>query len=258
MQRKIWIVWTGLCAIFTFAALASPASSQEVKPKPPMYSYVAEWQVPRDKWADLDKASGAITTVLEKAAADGTLVGYGHDEVVVHSADGSTHDSWWAANSMADLVKVLELVKANAASSSSAMAVATKHWDNMYVARYYNRKPGAYKGAYSHIATYKFKASAPDDALDQLCQHLIVPALEKLIADGTIFEYEVDTEALHSDDPNTFALVYQTTSPEGLDKVLAAIRDAGKEHPLAIQAFGAMTEDKDHRDYLMKGDGAYK
>jgi hypothetical protein len=254
----MWTLFTGLCGLLTAAAIATPANAQEVKPKAPMYSYVADWQVPRDKWPDLEKSSAAMMGVLEKATADGTLVGYGHDEVVVHSADGATHDNWWAATSMAGLVKTLEQVRANASITSSAMSAATKHWDNIYVSRYYNWKPGAYKGAYGHVSTYKLKASAPDDALDQLSQHFIVPAMEKLLADGTIFEYEVDTEAIHSEDPGMFALVYVTQAPEGLDKAQAAIRDAVKAHPLAGQAFDSVTEDKGHRDFLLKGDGAYK
>ena len=258
MHRRMWTIFTGLCGLLTVAALATPASSQEVKPKSPMYSYVAEWQVSRDKWPDLEKASASLTGVLEKATADGTLVGYGHDESLVHAADGSTHDNWWAANSMAGLLKVLEQVRANAANTSSVMSVATKHWDNIYVSRYYNWKPGAYKSAYSHISIYQFKKDASDDALDQLSQHLIVPIMEKLLADGSIIEYEVDTEAIHSDNPNTFALVYVSPAPEGLDKVLAAIRDSVKDHPLSGQAFGSLTEDSGHRDYLVKGDAAFK
>jgi hypothetical protein len=242
----------------TVVALASPARAQEVKPKPPMYSYVAEWQIPRDKWPDLEKASESLTSVLEKAKTDGTIVGYGNDEVVVHSADGSTHDNWWAAMSMGALVKVLDLVRSNATNTSSAMSVATKHYDHIYVSRYYNWKSGPYKSAYGHVSFYKFKESAPDDVLDQLSQHLIVPAMEKLLADGTILEYEVDTEAIHSDDPNYFALIYVTPTPEGLDKVQAAIQDTVKAHPLAGQAFGSVTDDASHRDYLLKSNGAYK
>jgi len=105
---------------------------------------------------------------------------------------------------------------------------------------------------------YKFKGDAPDDALDQISQHIVVPLMEKLFADGTILEYEVDTEAIHNEDPDLFAIVYQTVTPEGIDKVQGALRDYIKEHPLGGRAVGLMTEDKGHRDYLMKGDGAYK
>ena len=254
MHRKMWLISMGLC----LTALALPARAQEVKPKAPMYSYVAQWQVPRDKWPEFVKASASLTGVLEKATADGTLVGYGQDEAEVHSNDGATHDNWWASNSMAGLLKVLEQVRASATNTSSAMSVATKHWDNVFVSRYYNRKPGAFKGAYTRISLYKFKASASDDALDQICQHLIVPAMEKLFADGTVLEYEVDTEAVHSEDPSTFALVFQTLTPEGLDKVQAAIQGTGKEHPLAIAAFDTLTDNSAHRDYLLKGNGTYK
>jgi hypothetical protein len=258
MHRKTWSLFTGLCGLFTVAALTTTVRAQEVKPKPPMYSYVAQWQVPRDKWPDLEKSSGALMSVLEKSAADGTLVGYGHDESVVHSSDGATHDNWWAAKSMGALVKVLEQVRTNASVTSSAMSVATKHWDNIYVSRYYNWKTGPYKNAYGHVSLYKFKSSAPDDALDQLSQHLIVPVMEKLLADGTIIEYEVDTEAIHSEDPSEFSLVYLSPTPEGLDKALAAVQETVKAHPLAGQAFGAATDDTGHRDFLLKGDGAYK
>jgi hypothetical protein len=254
MHRKFWMISMGLCVV----ALAGAARAQEVKPKAPMFSYVAQWQVPRDKWADFEKASASTAGVLEKATADGTLMGYGHDEAEVHSSDGATHDNWWAASSMAGLLKVLAQVRTNAAVSSSAMSAATKHWDDIFVSRYYNRKPGAYKDAYTRISFYKFKATAPDDALDQLCQHLIVPAMEKLFADGTVLEYEVDTEAVHSDEPGGFALVIQTPTPDGLDKVQAAIMGTGKEHPLAIAAFDTLTEGNAHRDYLLRSDGIYK
>ena len=255
MNRK-WTLFIGFCGLLTATALAIPANAQEVKPKAPMYAYVANWQIPRDKWADAAKSAASRSAVMDKAIADGTLVGYGSDESLMHTADGATHDNWWMASSMAGLIKVLDQISGGGASSPGA--VASKHWDNIYVTRYYNWKPGPYKGAYSHISMYKFKANAPDEALDQLCQHLIVPMLEKLIADGTLIEYEVDSEAVHSEDPAEFALVYSTPTPEGLDKVQAAIRDVVKAHPLAGQAFGSVTEDSGHRDFLMKGDGSYK
>lgn len=255
MHRKLTL-FTGLCGLLTAAAVAIPANAQEVKPKTPMYAYVANWQIPRDKWADAAKSTASRMAMMDKALADGTLVGYGSDESLMHSADGATHDNWWMASSMAGLIKILDQTSAGGASSPAA--VASKHWDNIYVTRYYNWKPGPYKGAYAHISLYKFKANAPDDALDQLCQHLIVPVMDKLVADGTLIEYEVDSEALHTENPGTFAMVYVSPTPEGLDKVNAAVRDVVKARPLAGQAFDSLTDDSGHRDFLMKGDGSYK
>lgn len=257
MQKKMRTVFTGLCALFTIAALAAPASTQEVKPKAPMYSYIANWQIPRDHWVDMEKSAAARNAVMDKAIADGTLVGYGDDLNLVHTPDGETHDTWWSSKSMAGLMKVLDTLMSTDVSASP-YAAATKHWDSVYISRYYNWKPGAYKGAYVNASVYKLKADAPDNAVDVLSQHLVVPLLEKLVADGTINEYEIDEMAVHSAAPGTFFIVYVSPTPEGLDKVDASVRDTLKNHPLAGNAFGSMTDDSGHRDGLMKGNGVYK
>lgn len=246
------MLMAGVCAI--------PANAQmaEVKEKPAMYSYIANWQIPRAHWAEMESANAADKTVLEKALADGTLVGYGDDVNLLHSPDAETHDDWWSSMSMAGLMKVLDQLTASGSTTTSVLSTATKHWDSIYVSHYYNWKSGAYKGGYVHVSEYKFKADAPDDALDMLSQHLVVPLLEKLVADGTVQEYEIDEMAIHTSAPGTFMIVYVTPTPEGLDKVSAALRDTVKDHPLAGAAFGSMTDDSGHRDELEKGNGVFK
>ena len=160
--------------------------------------------------------------------------------------------------SMAGLVKVLEQFFAADISASPNAANPTKHWDNVYVSHYYNWKSGAYKGGYLHASVYKLKADAPDDAVEAVSKNMVVPLLEKLLADGTIVEYEIDTMAIHTSAPGTFAIVYITPTAEGLDTVQAAVRGAVKDHPLSGQAFGSMTDDGGHRDELLKGNGVFK
>jgi hypothetical protein len=251
-------VLTGLCALVmvTLFAMPSGAQTEEVKQKPAMYSYIANWQIPRAHWAEMDAANSEDNAILEKALADGTIVGYGDDINLVHTNDGWTHDDWWSSMSMAGLVKVLDRMQANA--TSSVLSSATKHNDAIFVSHYYNWKPGAYKGGYVHVSEYKLKADAPDDAVDLLAQHLIVPAMDKLVADGTVTEYEIDEMAIHTSAPGTFSVVYVTPIPEGLDTVSAAIRALGKAHPLGIDAFGSFTDDSGHRDELGKGNGVFK
>jgi hypothetical protein len=236
-----------------------PLSAQtgEVKEKPAMYSYVANWQIPRAHWADLEKSAAARKAILEKALADGTIVGYGDDINLVHTPDGETHDNWWTAMSLAGLVKVLDQFFATDISASPNAAGPTKHWDNVYVSRYYNWRSGAYKG-YVHVAVYKLKEDAPDDAVATLSKQLVVPILEKMLADATIVEYEIDTLAIHTSAPGSFVVVYVTPTAEGLDTVQAAVLEAVKGQPLAGQAFGSMTEDAGHRDELLKGSGVFK
>ena len=106
--------------------------------------------------------------------------------------------------SMAGLVKVLDRLLSTEISASPNSASPTKHWDEVFVSHYYNWKPGTYKGTYVHVSEYKLKADAPDDAVDKLAQHLVVPILEKLVVDGTVTEYEIDEMAIHTSAPGTF------------------------------------------------------
>ncbi len=260
MSKRVWSVFAGICGGIMLAVCAIPSNGQtsEVKEKPPMYSYVADWQIPRGHWADIASANAADKSILDKAMADGTIVGYGNDENLVHQPDSPTHDDWWSSMSMAGLIKVLDQFMASNSSTSPALESATKHLDSIFVSRYYNYHSGAYKNAYTAIASYKLKADAPDDALDTLSKNLVAPLLEKMLADGTILEYEIDTEAVHTDAPGSFWIDYITSTPEGLDKVNAAIVATLKTNPLSGPAFGSMVDFSAHRDELIKGDGAYK
>ena len=173
-----------------------------------MYSYVGFWTIPRAQWGEMAKAGEADRTILDKAVADGTLVGYGSDVNLVHQIDGATHDDWWSAMSMAGLLNVLDQFYKAGSSTSPVLESATKHWDGIYVSHFYNWHPGSWKGAYTHGSYYKLKADAPDDAVEILSKNAVVPLLEKMLADGTIHEYEIDTEAIHTEAPGAFWIFY--------------------------------------------------
>lgn len=260
MHKQMRSVWAGVCGLGMLTLCVVPSSAQmaEIKEKPPLYSYIANWQIPRAQWAEIDKANATDEAILGKALADGTIVGYGNDENLVHQPDGETHDDWWAATSMAGLMKVLDQFSTSGTAASPVLASATKHWDSILVSRYYNWHSGSWKGGYVSVASYTLKADAPDDAVDLLSKQLVAPLLEKMLADGTIREYEVDSQAIHTVAPGKFWIVYAASSAEGLDKVNAAIRDTLKEHPLSIPAFDSMVEYSAHRDELLRGNGVYK
>lgn len=259
-MNKRLCVFAGVCAfaITMLCALPIGAQGAEVKEKPPMYSYIADWQMPRAQWADMAKANAGDKAILDKALADGTIVAYGNDEALVHQADGVTHDDWWSSMSLAGLIKVLDQLSAAGNTTSSVLASATKHSDSVFVSRYYNWHSGAYKKGYTHVSYYKLKADAPDDAVDMVSKNFVVPLLEKMLSSGAILEYEIDTEAIHTEDPSAFWIVYVASSPEGLDAVDAGIRDAVKTQPLAGPAFGGMTDSTVHRDQLLRGEGMFK
>jgi hypothetical protein len=60
-----------VCTLAMLAASAAPASAQDqTKEKPPMYTYIANWAIPRAQWAQMDKDAAANQAMLEKLVAD--------------------------------------------------------------------------------------------------------------------------------------------------------------------------------------------
>jgi hypothetical protein len=260
MNRKWWRVLTGLCGLALAAVWAAPARAQmsEVKEKPPMYSYVAFWDIPRAQWGAMEKGIAADQPILDKDVANGTIVGYGDDTNLVHQPDAGTHDDWWSAMSMAGVINVLEQMYSTGNATTPVLGTATKHWDSIFVSRFYNWHSGSWKNLYTHGSSYKLRADAPDDAIETLSKNMIVPLLEKLLADGTIHEYEVDTLAIHTEAPGTFYIFYIAANAEALDKAQAALRETLKANPLNGPAFDSMTDYTGHRDFLARTNATYK
>jgi hypothetical protein len=248
-------------ALAVIAALALPAGAQqtpEVKEKPRMYTYVALWQFPRAQWNDWAKNEDADQKILKDAMASGALVGYGDDVNLVHQPDQPTHDDWFQSMSMAGLMNTLDQFYKSGSTQSPLELAATKHWDAIYVSRYYNWHGGSWQGTYSYGSSYKLKPDAPENAIDTLATSAIVPVMEKMLANGTIHEYEIDTEAIHTDAPGTFWIFYIGANADALDKVSQAIRDAVKGNQLIGPAFDSMVDFKEHRDYLARTNATYK
>jgi hypothetical protein len=260
MNKKNWQSLSGMFAIAVAGIWVAPAHAQsaEVKDKPRLYTYEAFWVVPRAKWAEFEKANPTVQKVMDKAIASGVLVSYGNDSSLLHDADGATHDNWWQSMSMAGTLTVLDDLEKISGGPTPVLNFATKHWDNLWVSRFYNWHAGSWQGAYSYVAVYPLKADAPDDAVDILAKSMLVPLLEKLLADGAIVEYEIDEQAVHSDAPGTFVIDYIAPTAEGLDKVNAAIRAAIKNSPLDGVAFGSFVDFTKHRDLLLRTTATYK
>jgi len=258
MKKKSCKALAGLCAAAIAGVWAAPVRAQTagIKEKPALYTYEAEWAIPRAKWADMDKSTEGERKTMEKLFASGSVVAYGDDTTLIHEADGSTHDNWWQATSMAGILKALEALAGG--SASAVLASATKHSDNLWVSHYYNWHSGSWKGAYTHWAGYTLKAGAPDEAVAMIAKNFVVPVMEKLLADGTIIEYEIDEQAIHTQDPGTFAMLYITPNAEGLDKANAAVRDAVEKSPMIGPALESMVDFTKHRDSLASTSLTYK
>lgn len=253
-------VMAGLCALATMSLAASSAGAQssEMKEKPPLYTYVSNWTIPRARWAEMAKDTSNTNKVLEQDLGSGNIVGYGDDTTLVHTLEGSTHDNWWSATSVAALFNVLDEFYKNGAAVSPVLESATRHSDQVFVSHFYNWRAGAYKGAYTHAAVYKLKADAPDDAVGMLSKTIIEPLLEKLLAQGAVIEYEIDEEEVHTDSSDRFWVVWISPNSQGLDKADAAVSETMKANPLAVPTIEAMVDFGPHRDWVYRSNVTYK
>ncbi len=260
MNRKSRSIFVGLCilALSGLCTVLASAQNSDVKEKPPMYTYVSNWQIPRAHWADMSKSEDAGKQILDKALADGTIIGYGSDENLVHQPDGYTHDDWWTSMSMAGLLKVLDQFSASGNSDTPVLEAATKHEDEIVVSRYYNSHSGSYQNAIVQVAYYRLKADTPDNAIDMLSTNLVVPLMEKLLTDGTILAYQINTQAVHTEAPGSFAIVWLAANPDAVDKVNAALREAMAAQPLGGPAFLSVIDFSQHRDEISQGNGVIK
>lgn len=254
--RKVLTIVSVAATLGSWTLLAG--AQNEAKEKPRLYTYSANWVIPRAKWDEMDKANAGDHKILDAAVASGAILGYGDDETLVHQVDGSTHDTWWVANSMAGLLDMLDEFYKSKSAVSPVLASATKHWDNVYVSRYYGWRPGSVKGGYIYGASYKLKPDAPSDAVDTLSKNFIAPLFEKLMADGTVQAYQVAEETVHTADPDLFFIFYITANSQSLDKTNAALRAAIKENVFAGPAFSSMVDFSQHRDELGRANATLK
>jgi hypothetical protein len=260
MQTSAGRVILGLCLSAVLGTLSASAIAQtpEIKEKPPLYTYVASWVIPRARWADMAKDRGTNDKVLDHSMAAGLLVAYGDDESLVHTPEGATHSGWWCAMSMAGLFNTLDEFYKNGSAVSPVLTNATRHWDEVYVSRFYDWRTGSVKDGYVHGAVYSLKPEAPADAVALLSRSFVVPLFEKLMGDGSVSAYQIAEQEIHTADPNQFFIFFITPKAEGLDKVNAALSEAIRANSLASPAFGSMVDFSRHRDELGRGDSVFR
>jgi len=231
-------------------ALLLPVSAQNAPEKAPVYTYVAEWSVPRAQWGDMEKNADAERPLMEKLVADGTIVGYGTYNYILHTEGEPTHGSWFSASSEGNLLKALETIYMQPALVTSPAQAASKHWDHLFQSTIYNGKPGKSAG-YISITRWQVKQGQMR-AYNQLMKDAIIPVLDKLVADGTITSYGTDTDDYHT---GPIGVIYEfMTVPDAasLDKANKALEAAFDGNSALGGAYRALFETEGHRDYLAR------
>ena len=80
---------------------------------------------------------------------------------------------------------------------NAPVQAASKHWDQIFTSSVYNAKPGTSTGGYLTWSRWEVK---PGDmrSYDELTKKVLVPVLEKLLAEGSITSYGQLVEDYHT------------------------------------------------------------
>ncbi|PYV13857.1 MAG: hypothetical protein DMG21_20055 [Acidobacteria bacterium] len=219
------------------------------KPNPhPIFTYVSDWGVPRAQWSDMAKDNAEDKAVLDPLVADGTLLGYGLYENRIHSDGGYTHGSWFQASSLANLFKALEMLYTRASVTAPVLG-ASKHQDFLMVSHDYGAKAVSNSTGYIRVIGAEVKPEHVNDFLEAY-RRTLVPVYEKLLADGTIVFYQLDSEYNIENAPGRIFSVVGTRDAEGLDKVRAAIEDLVEKNPAALSGLISNTVPNSRIDLL--------
>lgn len=249
MMHRISQVLMLVCAAALISLGAMPSAAQDkTQEKPVLYTYVAQWATPRAQWPDMQEQQGNGKDLMEKLMADGTIVSYGAFRTMVHTQEGATHGSWFSATSMANLMKADMLITASSAGTGAALN-ASKHWDLILSSTQYNGHSGTFENSYLRVGTWTVKPEG-GQAVSTFLKDMMVPMLEKLLADGAIHNYQIDEESVHTSNPGSINVAIITNGAEGLDKFNAAVDAMEKNNGLAVAAFGQAVDEAAHRDLL--------
>jgi hypothetical protein len=217
--------------------------------KPPVYTYLSEWAVPRAQWAEMVKLDEQDRPLMEKLISDGTLTGYGAFTNLIHQEGEPTHGTWFTATSEGNLLKALEAVYAQPGSTTAPVQGASKHWDYVLVSRVYNQRPGKSEGGYLAGDQWDVKPGEMR-RYEDLVKSDLVPVFEKLVADGTVTAYGMDTEDFHTGKLGRVTFYFITPDAAAFDKADKALEDAFDKNPALSGALQSMVDREGHRDFL--------
>lgn len=228
---------------------AAPVEAQMSAQKPALYTYVAQWSIPRAQWGDMAKMQQSNTPVLDRLVSDGTLVSYGLYESAVHDAKGPTHGNWFQANSMAGIFKALDALQVSTASNAQLLGSGS-HDDLLLVSRDYDAHSGSFKNSVLRGISVVTKPGMEQQFHDAW-NRIIRPILERLTSDGALHAWSYQNEWI-TKNSGAVSTVIIANGPEGLDRYIAAINELFDKNPDAVAPLAAATEPGSRRDFLLR------
>lgn len=223
MRYYSWIAG----AVAMGGALVSMSAHAEEAKKAPLFTYAAQFAYPRAEWPNV-KAQPKELALDRKLTNNGTIIGFGQEESLVHSENGYTHNWWWAAHSASALI---DLMRDQTVPADPEMIKATKHGDALLVSEHYGYRAASIKNGVDFVSIIVLKSGAPKDAQDALIRQFYEPVMEKLLADGVVVEYDASNEYVSTSSDMPLYLNYIAKSTDSIDKVEAALNAAWDASP---------------------------
>lgn len=253
MKHKL-LITLALFSIFTLSITAiAPADEPpiEIKAQPPMYSYIAVWNIPESEWEKRNDQAEAAKKILDQAIDNNTIFSYGYDR-------NPLHDTFWLSMSKAGLETVRDQFQKIGISKVPAKEDIKVIPASILVSRYYNCKTIRCENAYVHVGVYKIRPDAPADTVDQLSKYYFGPVLEQMLIDGAIFEWETDVYDNPKDSPGTFLIAYLSEKNEGLEMVNKAVQERLKSSSPNSPALDSLIDMKAITDVVVCSYAVYK
>lgn len=226
MSKRILAFLAAACLVVVVAPCVARAQGQTV------YTYVAEFEVPRAHWAEISAENEKTSQpVLERLLKDGTLVGYGFFESLVHSPGEPTHGTWWESSTLAGITKTLdELRKASPRYPGWELA-STKHWDHLLRSHVQYASPVAGASGYLRVVASLAQPGKEDALVDWLKKH-IEPICEAQAKAGQLTYCAFDEQYVNTEPPSLRYAVFLYPTAEAMDKWAATAGEAlGKLTP---------------------------
>ncbi len=253
MDNKISITISVLLTLMLSITGISLADDQpiEIKAQPPMYSYIAVWNIPESEWEARKYQAEAAKKILDQAIDNNTIFSYGYDR-------NPLHDTFWLAKSKAGLETVRDQFEKIGITQVPAKDGAAVMPVSILVSRYYNCKTIRSENAYVHVGVYKIRPDAPADAVDQLSKYFFGPVLEQNLVDGAIFEWETDVYDNPKDSPGTFLIAYLSEKNEDMEMVNKAVQERLKSTVPNGPALDSLIDMKAITDVVVRSYAVYK
>ncbi len=221
---------------------------------------VAMFKVTPDKMGGFMDVMTLIAPALDKLLAAGTITGYGVDSDMLHTGEPNLA-FWFSAANFAGLGEgekaIDSAIAANPEKMKSAWGLTDFAAHRDLIVRSVESNYGKVPAGAHPISDFDARRIKPgkNSSAMMMFRHFEKPILDKLVADGVIYGYSLDVEAVHTMEPGMTWFITILPDLGAKDKVRAAFTAASQKFSASERDAMQKMEDEifvqgSHRDQL--------